>query len=114
MGNDASAPGSAISCASEASAAACAQDDADQLRRDNQYYKAVNRELKRRLRGVLEEGSEGSRVMPGDCTSTPIPASAHVEDLAAQVERLESEKASAEEEKERVMRQIQNLKQYAA
>lgn len=87
--------------------------EVQQLRRDNKVYKDLNRELKRKLRTLLDR--EGSA--DGHPHAEPPPASAsrlHVEELAAQVDRLENEKAELREEKERVVTQMQNLKQYAS
>ncbi|CAE8629809.1 unnamed protein product, partial [Polarella glacialis] len=67
--------------------------EVEQLRKDNQYYKAMNRELKRRLRELLERGEVASSV-----------TSAHpVEDLASQIGKLAKEK-------EEVTKQIKDLK----
>jgi len=46
--------GSARTDADETAASAGEVEEVEQVRRDNQYYKAVNRELKRRLRSLLE------------------------------------------------------------
>merc|ERR1712136_687049 len=75
--------------------------EVQQLRRDMQYYKVTNRELKRRLRTALER-NDG---VGGESDFTA---------LVAQIEKLEREKESLSEENARVMAQVQSLKQYAA
>eukprot|EP00747_Dinoflagellata_sp_TGD_P102604 gnl/TRDRNA2_/TRDRNA2_168721_c2_seq1.p1 gnl/TRDRNA2_/TRDRNA2_168721_c2~~gnl/TRDRNA2_/TRDRNA2_168721_c2_seq1.p1 ORF type:complete len:527 (+),score=155.38 gnl/TRDRNA2_/TRDRNA2_168721_c2_seq1:3-1583(+) len=94
---------------SAAGLAAIEAAELQQLRRDVQYFKATNRELKRRLRTVMEEGG-GPPVVMGDSQSS----NAQVEVLASQVDRLEREKEALCEENGRVMTQIKNLKQYSS
>merc|ERR1712039_31814 len=105
------------------------------LRRDNQYYRAVNRELKRRLKSATEErrNSTGSVTAANAVAAAfadasdkretqslsgssqkPDARTAQVEDLAAQVERLEREKEALSGEHGRVVTHIQSLKQYAS
>jgi len=73
-------------------------NELQQLRRDNQYYKAVNRELKRRLCSAPEPGDAA-----GDGQQAP---------LAAEVEQLRREKEALCEERERFKAKIQSLQQY--
>jgi len=83
--------------------------EVDKLRKDNQFYKDQVRDLKRRLRDALERERAAEKPhSPEACMSS----SSHpkVEELAAQVERLEREKAQLQENQERVKSQVQNAK----
>eukprot|EP00931_Biecheleriopsis_adriatica_P076220 TRINITY_DN49953_c0_g1_i1.p1 TRINITY_DN49953_c0_g1~~TRINITY_DN49953_c0_g1_i1.p1 ORF type:complete len:1308 (+),score=333.01 TRINITY_DN49953_c0_g1_i1:84-3926(+) len=68
---------------SAAEAHALDPDEVEQLRRDNQYYKAMNRELKRRLRGLLDQRGEvaDSQVSTGARTqASEDPRTSHSRD----------------------------------
>merc|ERR1712087_507136 len=81
-----------------------------QLRHDNQYLKATNKELKRRLRAEMEKGDDRAGSV-----------NEQVEEIVNQVERLEREKLTLKEENDalkeendRVLAQMHSLKQYAS
>ncbi|CAJ1352508.1 unnamed protein product [Effrenium voratum] len=49
-------------------------EEVEQVKRDNQYYKAVNRELKRRLRSLLEQRGEAQADPKGEASAPATPA----------------------------------------
>jgi chromosome segregation ATPase len=105
----------ASSTDTESNAGGTENNETQQLRRDNQYFKAVNRELKRRLRNLLEraEGTGGGGEKHGDrATSSDAGGKQQHVDLSAKVRRLEKEKEALREENTRVVSQIQTLKQH--
>jgi len=76
----------------------------EQLRKDNEYFKHINRELKRTLHGLMERASANG----GD------QAHQHIECLAAQIDRLQQEKEALRAENAQVMQQVQKLKQHTS
>eukprot|EP00928_Gymnodinium_smaydae_P012075 TRINITY_DN14398_c3_g1_i1.p1 TRINITY_DN14398_c3_g1~~TRINITY_DN14398_c3_g1_i1.p1 ORF type:complete len:1472 (-),score=390.41 TRINITY_DN14398_c3_g1_i1:135-4550(-) len=93
----------------------------EKLRAENQYYRDTNRELKRRLRSSLERsaaGVAGAGSTSGGAVASSAAAggeaSGGMEEMAAQVVRLEREKEALSEEHSRVMSQMHSLKQYSS